>query len=98
MDIWKIIYWCVWLHFWFSVIYAFDILRRLFWDKTPAPDARKERARRNAIEGYDMLKNILGGFFAYLCIFLGMLLSTLVTFTYIRNLFRKKKVDKNNLQ
>lgn len=91
MDIWKIVYWCVWLHFWFSIIYAIDVLRRLFWDKTPTPTVRKEQARQSAIEAYNMLKDVIGGFPAYFCIFLGTLLSTLVTFSYIRNLFRKKQ-------
>lgn len=94
MDIWKVIYWCIWLHFWFSAIYAIDLLRRIFLATTPDSSPRKKELHKSFMEAFDMLKEIIGETASYVCLLIGIMLSTLVTFTYIRKLFwRKKETD-----
>lgn len=91
MDIWKMIYWCLWLHIWFSAIYSIDLLRRIFWTETPESSPRKQELNKSVIEAFNMLKEIIGEIASYICLFIGVMLSTLITFAYIRKLFRRKK-------
>lgn len=85
MDIWKIIYYTLWVHVWFSIIYSMHVLWYVFVRKTKdTDDDYLKQSRKHTNEIFDRISGMIGKAAACATIFIGIFLTSVIAFSYLR--------------